>query len=260
MGKNTNIKKKSFVFYTRYRKLFERLTAEEVRDVVFAMIEYTETGDQPEYEDRAVAMAWDEIKEQLDFDDAEYRKTCAKRKAAAEARWSKEAENMQKDTNASTSMQDNANNAELELDLEPELDNEHESISDFFLKGISKGDKAEKKEKAETPDEKNREPGEEPFMAPEVDAIFEQFRKMRSEKGRPFTKTSEAVMKDKILKLSRGDPETAVKIIGQAIEGGYVTVISLQQEPVARSGTKKSLPTGAQHDYDFKELKRRAMA
>lgn len=258
MGKNTNIKKKSFVFYTRYRKLFERLTAEEVRDVVFAMIEYTETGDQPEYEDRAVAMAWDEIKEQLDFDDAEYRKTCAKRKAAAEARWNKEAENMQKDANASTCMQDNANNAEL--DLEPELDNEHEYISDFFLKGTPTGDKAEKKEKTETPDEMNRDPAEEPFMAPEVDAMFERFRKMRSEKGRPFTKTSEAVMKDKILTLSRGDPDTAVKIIAQAIEGGYVTVISLQQEPVARSGTKKSLPTGAQHDYNFKELKRRAMA
>ena len=79
MGKN------SFVFHTRDKKLFNRLTKEEVGSILFAMISYTETGEEPEFEDRGTAIVWDSIKEQLDYDDQEYQKTCDKRKEAAKA-------------------------------------------------------------------------------------------------------------------------------------------------------------------------------
>ena len=121
--------------------------------------------------------------------------------------------------------------------------NEKDNVSVFFNSAS-----APEKEKSES----------EQFMNPEVDSRFERFKAMRLEKGKSLKADSEKIIKDKIVKFSKGDPVTAAKIIDQAIEGGYLTVIPLQKPPEQKKDD--SGPGFAQHDYDMDELRRRAKA
>ena len=105
------MEKNSFIFHTRDKKLFKRLTDAEVGRLFRAMIEYTESGVEPEIEDRALGLVWDSLKEQIDYDSCAYDEVRKKRRTAAESRWKKNVQTDANNANASTCTQMDANNA-----------------------------------------------------------------------------------------------------------------------------------------------------
>lgn len=56
----------------------EELTAEEIGYLVQAMMNYTRTGVEPDFTDRALRMQWKAIRARLDFDAAAYEARCEK--------------------------------------------------------------------------------------------------------------------------------------------------------------------------------------
>lgn len=73
--------RKSFIFYTEYREQLSMLPAEQVGELVFALMDYQETGTLPELpKGSALAMCFSFIKSRIDKDNAKYEETCERNK------------------------------------------------------------------------------------------------------------------------------------------------------------------------------------
>ena len=244
--------KDSFLFHLENEEDIEDLTLEQKGMLFVAMITFTKDGTEPEFEDPFLRAAWRPIRRRMKADAENYEHTCEVNRANANKRWQAQKDNATaSDRMKSHKSHDakNANYADKDTDTDKDTDKDKDNINKDSIIFFNSAAAPEEKEKNQS----------EPFINPEVDARFEKFRKMRNEKGRHLNADSEKIVKDKIVKFSKGDPKTAIQIIDQAIEGGYLTVIPLQKPPdeKARSGTS---PGFAQHDYDFEELTRRAKA
>lgn len=241
--------KDSFLFHLENEEDIEDLTLEQKGMLFVAMINFTKDGTEPEFEDPFLRAAWRPIRRRMRADAENYEHTCEVNRANANKRWQAQKDNANASDRIKSHKSHNAKNAnyadkDTDTDKDKDIDKDIDSV---FLNNSASAPK--KKEQRE------------PFINADVDGRFEKFKLMRSEKGKAMNADSEQIIKDKIVKFSKGDPVTAAKIIDQAIEGGYMTVIPLQQppEPKARSGTG-SEHGFAQHDYDFDELRRRAKA
>lgn len=73
-----------------------------------AIMEYSQTGQEPKFDDFACDVAWDFIRPRLDSDSKRYEDVVEVRKAAAEARWEKEKDADAKNANASDDVQKHA--------------------------------------------------------------------------------------------------------------------------------------------------------
>lgn len=132
-------KKRGFVVYFDLAESLEAFDDAEVGRIFRAMLAYAERGEVlPLPAKEAIAFGF--IKKQIERDSEQYDETCAKRKAAAEARWKtdEKKQKMQvhtKNANAYKSMQKmqmDANDADIdtdtEKDTEKDTDTERESI------------------------------------------------------------------------------------------------------------------------------------
>lgn len=244
--------KDSFLFHLENEEDIEDLTLEQKGMLFVAMITFTKDGTEPEFEDPFLRAAWRPIRRRMKADAENYEHTCEVNRANANKRWQSQKNNATVSDRMKSHKSHNAKNAnyadkdtdkDIESDSETESESEKESVSVFFS--------------ADAPEEKEKNQSE-PFINPEVDSRFERFKAMRLEKGKSLNADAEKIIKDKIVKFSKGDPVTAAKIIDQAIEGGYLTVIPLQKPPEQKKDD--SGPGFAQHDYDMDELRRRAKA
>lgn len=122
------MKKRSVVIRESYVPMFETATDEQVGKLVKAMLAYQQTG-KAEIEDPMMAAVFAMIREGIDEDNAEYEKTCKRRKDAADKRWGNDTpadESMQEHASACNSMQEHASasesmreDADMDLDVEP---------------------------------------------------------------------------------------------------------------------------------------------
>lgn len=246
--------KDSFVFHLENKEDLEVLSTEQVGLMFLAMIHYAETEEEPGFTDPLMQAVWKPIRRRLKFDMDSYAERSRINKENGSKggapkgnknakKQPKTTENNQKQPKTTLSDTDTDTDTISESVSESDSDSDSDSFS-FFS--------------AAAPAEKEKKESE-PFMNPDVDLRFAKFKAMREEKGRGMNADSEQIVKEKIVKFSKGDPSIAAQIIDQAIEGGYMTVIPLQKPPEqkARSGTSAEF---AQHDYDFAELTRRAKA
>lgn len=85
--------KKAFLLYADYFDYFQTLTDEELGRVIRAIFAYQRTGELPSFDDRALKLVFDLIRNQIDRDFDKWRASAEKRKAAAQKRWSAKNQN-----------------------------------------------------------------------------------------------------------------------------------------------------------------------
>lgn len=71
------MEKKSFVFYFDWMDLCEDLTQQELLEMMLAIVEYAENGENPTFSDRTLKAIWKTIKATLDHDRDKYEERCA---------------------------------------------------------------------------------------------------------------------------------------------------------------------------------------
>lgn len=74
-------KKDSFIFHLENEEDLQDLTLEEKGRVFLAMIEYQKTGEEPDFEDRALRTAWRPLLRRLKADEAAYQERCKTNRA-----------------------------------------------------------------------------------------------------------------------------------------------------------------------------------
>lgn len=72
------MKEPGLIFHFENEEDLEGLSAEEVGLIFLAMIEYSKTGKEPTFEDRALAFAFRPIKRRIDYDKQAYEERCRK--------------------------------------------------------------------------------------------------------------------------------------------------------------------------------------
>ena len=82
--------KPGFLFYFDWKHIFLTLTAEEQGALLMALMAYAESGAQPNFTDRAMALAWSALWPRLDEDARRYEATVQARRNAVNKRWEKE--------------------------------------------------------------------------------------------------------------------------------------------------------------------------
>lgn len=85
--------KKAFLLYADYFDYFQTLTDDELGRVIRAIFAYQRTGELPSFDDRALKLVFDLIRNQIDRDFDKWRASAEKRKAAAQKRWSAKNQN-----------------------------------------------------------------------------------------------------------------------------------------------------------------------
>lgn len=129
-------KKRGFVVYFDLADSLAAFSDAEVGRIFRAMLAYAETGEELPLPERE-SIAFGFIKAQIDRDGERYDDTCAKRKAAAEARWKTDAEKQKmqmhtKNANAYKciqKMQMDANDADIDTEKEKEKESDTEKDS-----------------------------------------------------------------------------------------------------------------------------------
>lgn len=97
----------------------------------------------------------------------------------------------------------------------------------------------------------------EPFFDDErLNEAFIAYLDMRKQIKKPATENAVQLARSKLMKLARGDPDTAVAILEQSIFNSWQGLFELKEQP-----TKKlTFNDYSRHDYDMDELRRRAKA
>jgi len=84
--------KKSVQLYYEYIDQFEELDADQLRLLIYAMINYDQHGEMPEL-DKVTSMAFSFIKRRMDYDRDKYLERCKKNKENIESYWNKKKKN-----------------------------------------------------------------------------------------------------------------------------------------------------------------------
>lgn len=77
------------LYFSEMRALLALMSDEERGQILMAILDYAEYGDEPYFDDRLEA-AWSLVQKILDRDAVSYREKCEKASKAVKARWEKE--------------------------------------------------------------------------------------------------------------------------------------------------------------------------
>lgn len=94
--------KGSFVFYTEYREHLSMLPPEQVGELMFALMDYQETGEVPDLpKGSALAMCFSFIKKRMDKDNSKYEERCERNRSNGKkgGRPAKETDNTETEEN-----------------------------------------------------------------------------------------------------------------------------------------------------------------
>lgn len=90
--------RKGFMIYTDWWKALSVLTGEELRQMLQAMVDFTESEREPEFADRLLRSQWEMIRTRMVHDAERYEQTKRARQGAANKRWEKQREEQARDT------------------------------------------------------------------------------------------------------------------------------------------------------------------
>jgi len=213
--------KDSFIFHLENAEDLEDLTLEEQGMILNAMIRYSQTGEEPDFEDRALRSVWRPIFRRLKADKEAYEEKCQKNKEAAEKRWS--------DANASEKMRTHKTHVEKNAFY---ADSDSDSDTDTDLK-----EKQSKKKTAQR------------FSPPSVDEVRDYVHEKQYQINPQAFVDFYTSKGWRVGNQPMKDWKAAVRTWAS------------RPEQKARSGTVKTgLSPGMQHNYDIHELARRAKA
>ena len=112
-------KKPGFLMmHSMFHALDKLPDAELFRDMMRAVCAYSETGDEPDFENPMMQVIFLQIKDSLDMDSERYDEVVEKRRKAAEKRW-----NASTDAHAQSALQTDAKNAHAQSALQRDANN-----------------------------------------------------------------------------------------------------------------------------------------
>lgn len=87
--------RKGFMMYTEWWRAMSVLSGEELRRLLQAMVDYTESGSEPQFTDRLLYSQWEMIRTRMERDAQRYEQTKRARQEAVNKRWEKAAQETQ---------------------------------------------------------------------------------------------------------------------------------------------------------------------
>ena len=79
--------KGSMIMYHDWINIFNELSDAEAGKLVKALLVYSATGDEPDFKNKVLRMAFKSMQGNIDSNNEKYMRICEKRKAAIEKRW-----------------------------------------------------------------------------------------------------------------------------------------------------------------------------
>lgn len=83
------------LYFVEMRPIFALLSAEERGELLMAIFDYSEFGQEPVLNNRLAAV-WPFVRKQIDLDAAAYQEKCDRAKKAIQTRWNREREPKEK--------------------------------------------------------------------------------------------------------------------------------------------------------------------
>ena len=227
--------KGSFVFYTEYREHLSMLPPEQVGELMFALMDYQETGEVPDLpKGSALAMCFSFIKKRMDKDNSKYEERCERNRFNGKkgGRPTKETDNSETEENPNKPNGFSENRTVIseteENPTEPQKadnDNEYDNDSDNE-EYIHTPTKARACAHAEV--EKTHKKSEPVKYSddPELNDAIVEFIKFRKGIKKPMSDRAITLMMNKLESLSH-DKHEQVQILNQSIMQGWTGLYEL---------------------------------
>lgn len=244
--------KGSFVFYTEYREHLSMLPPEQVGELMFALMDYQETGEVPDLpKGSALAMCFSFIKARMDKDNSKYEEKCERNRSNGKkgGRPIKEAEISETEANPNKPNGFSENRTVIsETEANPtepkkaDNDNEYDNDSDNE-EYIHTPTKARACTHAEV--EKPRKKSEPVKYSddPELDEAIHEYIKFRKGIKSPMTDRAITLTINRLNSLSH-DKNEQIKIINQSIMRGWKSVYPLKDDGKSRGQPRNVNPNG----------------
>lgn len=220
--------KGSFVFYTEYREHLSMLPPEQVGELMFALMDYQETGEVPDLpKGSALAMCFSFIKARMDKDNSKYEEKCERNRSNGKkgGRPTKETDNSETEENQT----------------EPrKADNDNDSDNEEYIHTPTKA-RACAHAEVEKPRKKS-----EPVKYsddPELDEAIHEYIKFRKGIKSPMTDRAITLTINRLNSLSH-DKNEQIKIINQSIMRGWKSVYPLEDDGKSRGQPRNVNPNG----------------
>lgn len=242
--------KGSFVFYTEYREHLSMLPPEQVGELMFALMDYQETGEVPDLpKGSALAMCFSFIKARMDKDNSKYEEKCERNRSNGKkgGRPIKEMDISETEENPNKPNGFSENRTVIseteENQIEPKKadnDNEYDNDNEEYIHTPTKA-RACTHAEVEKPRKKS-----EPVKYsddPELDEAIHEYIKFRKGIKSPMTDRAITLTINRLNSLSH-DKNEQIKIINQSIMRGWKSVYPLEDDGKSRGQPRNVNPNG----------------
>lgn len=224
--------KGSFVFYTEYREHLSMLPPEQVGELMFALMDYQETGEVPDLpKGSALAMCFSFIKARMDKDNSKYEEKCERNRSNGKkgGRPTKETDNSETEENPTEPKKaDNDNEYDNDSDNEEYI---HTPTKARACAHAEVGKPRKKSEPVKYSDD------------PELNDAIVEFIKFRKGIKKPMSDRAITLMMNKLESLSH-DKHEQVQILNQSIMQGWTGLYALKDDGKSRGQPRNVNPNG----------------
>lgn len=244
--------KGSFVFYTEYREHLSMLPPEQVGELMFALMDYQETGEVPDLpKGSALAMCFSFIKARMDKDNSKYEEKCERNRSNGKkgGRPTKETDNSETEENPNKPNGFIENRTVIseteENPTEPKKadnDNEYDNDSDNE-EYIHTPTKARACAHAEVGKPRKKSEPVKYSDDPELNDAIVEFIKFRKGIKKPMSDRAITLMMNKLESLSH-DKHEQVQILNQSIMQGWTGLYALKDDGKSRGQPRNVNPNG----------------
>ena len=219
--------KDSMILYTAYAEKFKKLTNEQFGKLIRLMIQYQQDGIAPEIEDLAVALAFDVVKGDIDYNNAKYKKVVERNKENGKKGGRPKTQNSP--VGLSKTQKNPSKPKKADYEYEYDYDNEYDNT---FRKSKQK--------------EFSKPYVEDEDLNKAITDFIEHRKKLR----KPMTPRAVELFIQKVKKLSNST-SGQIALINTAIERGWQSVYP--------SNDKKEVITSGDNSSNLIEFERRAL-
>ena len=216
--------KGSFVFYTEYREHLSMLPPEQVGELMFALMDYQETGEVPDLpKGSALAMCFSFIKKRMDKDNSKYEERCERNRSNGKkgGRPTKEMEISETEENPNKPNGFIKNRTVISETEENPTACAHAEV----------GKPRKKSEPVKYSDD------------PELNDAIVEFIKFRKGIKKPMSDRAITLMMNKLESLSH-DKHEQVQILNQSIMQGWTGLYALKDDGKSRGQPRNVNPNG----------------
>ena len=210
--------KEGFIYHDEYYELMSELTPSEQSTMLYAMVNFNRTGEEPDFDDRLLRIVWAAISTRMKADAEAYRERCEKNRENAKKRTLAIATDRKRS-------QAIAADIDIDTDIDTDIDNNN-TITDFDRFW------------SEYPKKVGKKAAQRAFQVAKrtttIDVMIAAIQKQK--RGEQWTKNGGQFVPNPATWLNQGRWDDEIR-------------------PPVRAGTLSASMT---HDYDMEELKRRA--